>query len=409
MNIGLFAQHICSLKGGIERATARLSAWLAERGHHCVIYHWDRADGAPQYSLHPAVQTCPLPLHTPQGFARSRERLLADRPDVFCCALGSKHRTLFLQLFHNTGIPLLMSERVAPATVEKSFMPRRERLACFAGADGIHLLSASYLDSLPPFLRERATVIPNAAPPARAIDWSRREGPRKVILGVGRLEEPQKKFSLLFQAFAMLAKRFPDWDCHICGAGDARAHYERLVAGYGLTERVVLRGAVDDMDAAYASAGIFCMPSAYEGSPNALLEAQSYGLPSVGFADCGGVNDIIVDGENGFLLNRRTAAALAEVLAALMGDAQLRRRMSLGAQRLISRYDPEAIFSQWEALLARVAATKGQTQLNCDLAAPDGQEDVELCLRNLLRHDGAFEFRQNMGKILDAHRNRRRV
>ncbi len=388
---------------------ARLSTWLAEHGHRCTIYHWGRPDGTPQYSLPPAVGICALPLHTPQDFAHSRERLIADNPDVFCCALGTRHRTLFLQLFHNTGIPLLMSERTSPGAVEKIFLARRERLACFAGADGIHILSESYLDSLPPFLRERATVIPNAAPPVTPVDWSRREGPRKVILGVGRLDENEKKFSLLFRAFAMLAKRFPDWDCHICGAGDARAHYERLVAGYGLTERIVLRGAVDDMETAYASSSIFCIPSAYEGSPNALLEAQSFGLPSVGFADCSGVNDIIVDGENGILVKSRTAAALAEALASLMGDADLRRRMALGAQRLVSRYEPEAIFSQWEALLARVATTKGQTRLNCDLPPPDGQEDVELCLQNLLRHDGAFEFRQNMEKILDARRNRRRV
>lgn len=404
MNIGLFTQTICTTKGGIERAMARLSMWLAERGHRCTLYHWDGADGTPIYPLHPAVRICALPLLTPGDFARSRERLLADDLDVFCCALGTKHRTLFPQLFHNTGIPLLMSERTSPGAVEKIFLPRRERLACFAGADGIHLLSASYLDSLPPFLRERATVIPNAAPPVTPIDWSRREGPRKVVLGVGRLNENEKKFSLLFQAFAMLAKRFPDWDCHICGAGDALAQYERLVAGYGLTERVVFRGAVDDMEAAYASTGIFCMPSAYEGSPNALLEAQSFGLPSVGFADCSGVNDIIVDGENGILVKSRTAAALAEALASLMGDPALRRRMALGAQRLVARYDPETIFTRWEALLARVAEAKGRTRLNCELPAPDGEEDVDLCLRNLLRHDGAFEFRQNMGKILDAHR-----
>lgn len=394
MNIGLFAQHIYSLKGGIERATARLSAWLAERGHHCVIYHWDGEEGAPQYPLHPAVETCALPLHMPQAFARSRERLLAHDLDVFCCALVTQHRALFLRLLNKTGIPLLMSERDTPAEIEKSFMPRRERLACFAGADGIHLLSERYLESLPPFLQERATVIPNAALPAVPIDWSRRDRPRKILLGVGRLDEIQKKFSLLLRAFALLAGRFPDWDCHICGSGNSEAEYERLIAESGLEDRVVLRGTVESMEEEYTGASIFCMPSAFEGCPNALLEAQSFGLPSVGFADCGGVNDIILDGENGFLLNTRTPAALADSLAMLMGDAQLRRRMSLGAQRLVARYDPDAIFSQWEGLLARVAAAKGRTRLNCELPLPDSEEDVELCLRNLLNQDSGFAFRK---------------
>lgn len=394
MNIGLFAQHIYSLKGGIERAVGRLSTWLAERGHHCIIYHWDAEDGAPQYLLHPAVQTCSLPLLTPQAFARSQECLLAHDLDVFCCAQVTQHRSLFLRLLNKTGIPLLMSERDDPAEIEKSFMPRRDRLGCFAGADGIHLLSDRYLKSLPPFLQERATVIPNAALPAVPIDWRRREGPRKILLGVGRLDEIQKKFSLLVRAFALLAKRFPDWDCHICGSGNSEAEYERLIAESGLEGRVVLRGTVESMEGEYTGASIFCMPSAFEGSPNALLEAQSFGLPSVGFADCGGVNDIILDGENGFLLNTRTPAALADSLATLMGDADLRRRMALGAQRLVARYDPEAIFSQWEAMLARVAAAKGRTRLNCELPLPDSEEDVELCLRNLLNQDSGFAFRK---------------
>lgn len=409
MNIGLFAQYLCSLKGGIERATSRLSSWLAERGHHCIIYHWDAEGTAPQYPLHPAVQTCALPLQTPQAFARSRERLLTHGLDVFCCALVTRHRSLFMRLFNKTGIPLIMSERCSPQEVEKIFMPRRERLACLAGADGIHLLSPRYVASLPTFLQNRATVIPNAAPTAVPVDWSRRETPRKVILGVGRLDEPQKKFSMLFRAFNILAKQFPDWDCHICGTGDAEPEYKRLIAGYGLEKRILLRGAVEDMEDAYMSSNIFCMPSAYEGSPNALLEAQSYGLPSVGFADCGGVNDIILDGENGFLLNTRTPAALAEALAALMGDANLRRRMALGAQRLVARYDTETIFPQWEAMLARVAEAKGRTRLNNELPLPDSEEDVELCLRNMLNQDNEFAFREILYRtsptVLETLRN----
>ena len=409
MNIGLYAQSILSDKGGIERATSRLSAWLADRGHNCTIYHWDKTDTEPQYPLHPAVKVAPLHLDN-LTFARSKKRVLSDNLDVFCCALSTKWRILFLQLFNKTGIPLVMSERCSPLEVEQIFMPRRDRLSSFAGADGIHLLSEKYLASLPPFLRERATAIPNAAPATVPIDWEKREGGgRKIILAVGRLEEQQKKFTLLIRAFIALAEHFPDWDCHICGDGRAYRDYHKVICDNGLEDRIILRGNVEDMAAEYAGASIFCMPSAFEGSPNALLEAQAYGLPSVGYASCGGVNDIIVNGENGFLVRPNTPIPLANALARLMGDAALRRRFSEAAQRLAARYDKDLIYSQWEAMLERAAAHKGHTRLNYDLLPPESEEDVVFGLRNLLAKQSEFSANRNRLRIAGLIRKARKA
>lgn len=408
MNIGLFAQCILSRKGGIERATARLASWLAKRGHSCVIYHWDDPRLAPQYPLHPDVQTCPLLLDN-LGLSQSKRRLLSHKLDVFCCALSTKYRALFLQLLNKTGIPLLMSERSSPAIIEKYFMTRRERLACFAAADGIHLLSEKYFSSLPPFLQERTTVIPNAAPAPVPVDWQKREGQsRKILLAAGRLEEFEKKYSILIKAFALLAKRFPDWDCRICGAGGAQKDYQRLIYGYGLADRIFLPGAVDDMREEYSRASIFCIPSAFEGSPNALLEAQAFGIPSVGFASCSGVNDIIVDGENGYLVQEQTPVDLANALAPLMEQDQLRRRFTDGALRLISRYDQETLYAQWEAMLARVVAKKGHTRLDYEMPPADSEEDAVLCLRNLLYKNNEHSSMHNRLRILDILRRNKK-
>lgn len=404
MNIGLFAQTICTSKGGIERATSRLSSWLCEHGHRCIIYHWGKEHDKPQFQLHPAVRTCSLPVTSQIAFQRSRERLINDNLDVFCCAIATKHRTIFLQLLNQTGIPLLMSERSSAMAIEEFFMPRRDRLASFAGADGIHLLSEKYLDTLPAFLRERATVIPNAAPPVVPIDWRKRRTPKKILLAVGSLYETEKRFSLLIRAFATLAKRFPDWDCHICGEGYGREEYKRLIEDCNLQERILLRGAVDDIESEYSASSIFCMPSAFEGCPNALLEAQSFGLPSVGFSDCTGVNDIIIDGENGFLVRKRNPNSLADALAVLMEDEVLRERFSVSAQRLSARYDSDVLFARWEEMLTHVAASKGATRLNYVVLPPDSEDDSILCLRNLLSQGSEFSSKQNWLKNINLLR-----
>lgn len=409
MNIGLFAQCLLSKKGGIERATSRLSSWLAEKGHTCIIYHWDEAGSPPQYPLHPAVKTCPLPLQTERDYDRAKKRLAEDDLDVFCCAISTKYRALFLQLFNKSGIPLLMSERSSPLAIEKFYMPHRDRIASFAAADGIHLLSERYLASLPPFLRERTTVIPNAAPAPVAIDWEKREGgSRKILLAAGRLEEDEKRYSTLIKAFSLLANSFPDWDCRICGEGSSREAYQRHIDGCGLSDRVLLPGDMENMEAEYSRASIFCISSAFEGCPNALLEAQAHGLPSVGFASCGGVNDIIVDGENGFLAAAQTPLAFANALQELMSDAALRMRYAERAQELAARYDPELLYSRWESLLARVAAHKGHTRLDYELLPPDSEADAVLCLRNMLYKETAFSSEYNRTKIFNMLRKKRR-
>lgn len=406
MNIGLFAQTLYTGKGGIERATTRLSAWLSERGHTCTIYCIGLGQGKPQYPLHPSVRTCSLRVDSPAALQRSRAILLRDKLDVFCGAHSTSGRFLFLHLCNNTGIPLLMSERCSPTEVEELFLNRRDRLASFAGADGIHLLSEKYLYSLPDFLRHRATVIPNAAPSVTSIVWEKRDSPRKIILAAARLEERQKRISLLIRAFALLAQRFPDWDCRICGDGYGYTDYKRLINAYGLADRILLPGVVDNMADEYTSASIFCMPSAFEGSPNALLEAQSYGLPSVGFMDCGGVNDIILNGENGFLVETRSPAALASTLARLMENADLRRHCAEGAQRLtVARYDADDIFARWEALLTQVAACRGHTRLNY-VPLPEGEEDACLCLRNLLSQDIIKQFGGTWANTIRTLRSR---
>jgi glycosyltransferase involved in cell wall biosynthesis len=275
-----------------------------------------------------------------------------------------------------------MSERCSPEAIEKILWNRNDRLACMAGADAIHLLSQEYLHSLPTFLQERTSAIPNPAEPPVSVDWNRKSVARKRLLAVGRLDERQKQFSLLLRAFALLATDFPDWDCCICGGGPNREMYSKLVKDLHLSSRVTLPGMVDDVDTFYATSHLFCMPSRFEGFPNALLEAQRHGLPGVGFAKCGGVNEIIVSGENGILAQDMNAADLAKSLRPLMSNASLRRSMGEKGQALLSRYQDEKIYDKWEILLAKASESKNRTRLNIPLFSE--RERLEFSLREII-------------------------
>ena len=114
---------------------------------------------------------------------------------------------------------------------------------------------------------------------------------QQKIAAVGRLHR-QKGFDLLIEAFALIADRHPAWNLDIFGEGPEREQLQSLIARHRLSNRVTLRGVVTEIDLPLHEAGLFVMPSRYEGFPNALLEAMACGLPCVG-TSVGGVPEVL--------------------------------------------------------------------------------------------------------------------
>lgn len=104
------------------------------------------------------------------------------------------------------------------------------------------------------------------------------------------------------------------------------------------------------MEAVYRHGSIFGFPSAYEGFPLAMTEAMSAGIPAVAYRSCPAVNEIIRDSETGFLVDDG-AEPLADALARLMEDENLRRRMGAAAKEDMKQYAAETIWNQWENLM----------------------------------------------------------
>ena len=81
------------------------------------------------------------------------------------------------------------------------------------------------------------------------------------------------------------------------------------------------------------------------------------GLPLIGFRSCVSLSAIIRDGESG-LLAADGADALAEKMAVLMCDRNLRVKMGAAARESMRVYAPEIIWGRWEALMEEVIASR---------------------------------------------------
>ena len=106
-----------------------------------------------------------------------------------------------------------------------------------------------------------------------------------ALLAVGAVV-PRKGYDLLVAALVRLG-HLP-WRLVIAGDAtrdpDAFARLAADIAGLGLADRIVLRGAVaaDELAALYASADLFALPSRFEGYGMAFAEAIAHGVPVLG-------------------------------------------------------------------------------------------------------------------------------
>ncbi len=82
---------------------------------------------------------------------------------------------------------------------------------------------------------------------------------------------------------------------------------------------------------------VFVLPSLSEGTPRAVIEAMSCGLPIVA-TKVGGIPEIITDGVNGFLVPIRNEKALAEAIEKALCDTDFQRKASAKNREVAKRF-----------------------------------------------------------------------
>lgn len=165
-----------------------------------------------------------------------------------------------------------------------------------------------------------------------------RRGPTEIptAIFVGRLVAV-KRLRILLEAWRRAAG---EEDFRLLIAGDGPERDELLGLAHELRlDNVEFLGQQSDIAGWYRKADVFVLPSAIEGSSNALLEAMASGLCPV-VTRVGGNVDVIQDGVNGLSVEPDDADDLAAALKRVLHDGDLRRRLAAAArQRVESKHD----------------------------------------------------------------------
>ncbi|MEJ6021303.1 asparagine synthase (glutamine-hydrolyzing) [Ramlibacter sp. PS4R-6] len=200
-----------------------------------------------------------------------------------------------------------------------------------------------------------AEPVPAAPDPRFALDGAFR------ILFVARLSrvERYKGLETLTAAVSLLVReRGIPAKLHVVGDGDDMARLQEVARDHGLTsDSVHFHGRLSDaqLQAAYASAHVFSMPSEKEGFGIVFLEAMRRGVACIGGAH-GGTPEVFEDGREGMLVPHGDCELLAQRLEALATDDALRERLARAGQARFERSYTFPIFQQrWAELLERHA------------------------------------------------------
>ena len=154
-----------------------------------------------------------------------------------------------------------------------------------------------------------------------------------LIVAIGRLIA-KKGFADLIRACALLVERGRLFRCEIFGEGPLENQLRAQIEELGLQERIQLPGPKPqhELRARLGAASVFVLPSVPEidggmdNLPTVIMEAMATGLPVVS-TTIGGIPEMVVENETGFLVQPDDAVALAGAIEKVTNDRLLAQRL----------------------------------------------------------------------------------
>ncbi|SDD91643.1 Glycosyltransferase involved in cell wall bisynthesis [Paenibacillus sp. UNCCL117] len=181
----------------------------------------------------------------------------------------------------------------------------------------------------------------------------------KNLVAIGRFDDSQKGLEQLLYAFAEVLKEIPSTKLYIVGSYDLsqptstnrNLSYNKLIRNLDIPDtKIIFTGWIKDITPYLNSSCVHLAPSHHEGFGLVVTETAFYGLPSIIF-EGSGMDDIVSDGESGFIVPMDDFSAMAEKAIELLKDDELLKNMSGNAKSICLYYEPNKIIAKWRKLI----------------------------------------------------------
>lgn len=178
----------------------------------------------------------------------------------------------------------------------------------------------------------------------------------KLIIHASNFRSVKRPLDVI-DIFDKVRKEIPSRLLLLGGGGDIELvrHY---VAQKKLNKEVVFLGITRDIDAHIACGDLFLLPSEQESFGLAALEAMCYGVPVIG-TKTGGLPELVIDGETGFLSKIGDTESMAKNALRLLQDRELHQKFSSRGEYLAkTEFSSDKIIPQYLAVYEKVIITK---------------------------------------------------
>jgi glycosyltransferase involved in cell wall biosynthesis len=195
---------------------------------------------------------------------------------------------------------------------------------------------------------EKIRLIPNAVDTEIFKPCKEREN--NLVVWDGRFVAG-KGLEYLIEAAKVVLDKFEQASFLLIGYGPLKSKIMKSAYDRGMSDKSIrFKGPYDRDNIAeiLGKATVFVFPSLREGLPVSVLEAMAAGVPVVGSA-IPGINDVVVDGENGYLVPPKDPKALASAMLKLLNDERLQRKLGQNARQLmIEKYSWDIVIREIE-------------------------------------------------------------
>ena len=351
MKMLFLVSHLKS--GGSERTVAYLSSYMAQHGFDVTIL--SLSDDI-FYDINSNVKLITLGIEsaantTINKYVNAVKRKLKTKayikkshPDVVFCMLPETAKYI-LNLHKKGDFSLITSERNNPAIIkDPKLIALKNKI--FEQSDGIVFQTERAKEYYPQSIQSKSIVIPNAVGNNLIYSVPRIEKREKKISAIGRLDA-QKDYSTLLHAFADVLKVHPDFRLEIFGEGPDAQKIAGLTKELDIEKSVCFKGVQKDAIVQAANSACFVLSSAFEGMPNALMEAMAVGLPCVS-TDCpNGPSELIVDGKNGILVPVGDSDSLSAAILRMIEDTAFAESCGQVAKDILNTHSVLMIANQY--------------------------------------------------------------
>jgi glycosyltransferase involved in cell wall biosynthesis len=175
----------------------------------------------------------------------------------------------------------------------------------------------------------------------------------KLVGSFGRISYEKGHIYFVKAAIEVLKKN-PNTKFLIIGNGPQEEEIKKYVLKQEASGSIFFLDFKENIKEYYSALDIFVLPSIIEGTPMALIEAMSVGIPVVA-AKVGGVGNIIIHKENGMLVPPKDINQLSDAIIALLNDEKMSKFLSKNASATVaSSYSAKRMAMEYSNIYSKL-------------------------------------------------------